>query len=128
MSVENSNVGKRGRHSVRLEKRRQGSAAILVADGEVDLYSSPQMRATLLTMVEDPEIDRIIVNLGGVSYIDSSGVATLVEGLHKANKKGRKFSLCALSSPARKVIELARLERVFTIHETEELALSCSST
>lgn len=109
---------------MRLETRMSGTTALLIVEGEVDLSSSTQMRTALLGAVDDDGVTGIVVNMNGVSYIDSSGVASLVEGLHKANQKGRKFGLCSLSSPARKVIELARLDRVFAIHETEQAALS----
>ena len=62
--------------------------------------------------------------MSGVSYIDSSGVASLVEAFQAARSKNLKFSLAALGDAPLRVLKLARLDGVFTIHETLEDALS----
>ena len=66
----------------------------------------------------------VLVDLSAVTYIDSSGVASLVEALQASRKKGTQFALAAASEPARRVLELARLDRVFTMHDTVEDALN----
>jgi len=60
----------------------------------------------------------VFVDLSGVSYIDSSGVASLVEAFQASKKKGTRFALVAVNEAALRVLELARLDKVFTIHET----------
>ena len=55
------------------------------------------------------------VELSEVSYIDSSGIAALVEGLQNAKSKGKQFGLVAVSNAVMAVLQLARLDRVFTI-------------
>jgi anti-sigma B factor antagonist len=62
--------------------------------------------------------------MSGVSYIDSSGIATLVEGLQLSQRTQTRFALFGLRSNARSVLELARLTRVFSIFETEQEALA----
>lgn len=64
--------------------------------------------------------EQIIVNLAEVSYIDSSGIASLVEGLQEARKQNRRFVLVGLREGPRHVLELTRLLNVFEIAETEE--------
>jgi anti-sigma B factor antagonist len=61
---------------------------------------------------------KVLVDLSGVSYIDSSGVASLVEAFQRAKKSGVEFALVAVNAPALRVLELARLDKVFTIHES----------
>ena len=99
---------------------KQG-ASIVVFTGEIDLESSPAARETLLKCVE--HTSNVIVDLSEVSYIDSSGVASLVEALQAAKKKGCQFALAAVSEPTRRVLELARLDKVFTLYDSVELAL-----
>ena len=99
---------------------KQG-ASIVVFTGEIDLESSPAARETLLKCVE--HTGNVIVDLSEVSYIDSSGVASLVEALQAAKKKGSQFALAAVSEPTRRVLELARLDQVFTLFDSVELAL-----
>ena len=53
-----------------------------------------------------------------MSYIDSSGVASLVEAFQVAKKQGKGFALVSVNAAALRVLQLARLDKVFTIHET----------
>ena len=62
-------------------------------------------------------LERVLVDLSGVKYIDSSGVASLVEAFQVAKKKGQTFALVSVNASALRVLELARLDKVFTIHE-----------
>jgi anti-sigma B factor antagonist len=100
---------------------RQG-ARIVVFKGEIDLDSSPAARKILLKCFD--KTGNVIVDLSGVTYIDSSGVASLVEALQAAKNKGSRFSLAAVSEPTRRVLELARLDKVFTLHDSLDEALA----
>ena len=83
----------------------------------MDLYSAPKLRTSILAAV--PDADTIVsVDLGGVSYMDSSGVAVLVEGLRSAKKHDKQFILNQPSRPVMKVLELAKLDAVFEIRVT----------
>jgi anti-sigma B factor antagonist len=95
--------------------------SIVVFTGEIDLESSPAAREVLLKCFG--HTGNVIVDLSEVSYIDSSGVASLVEALQAAKKNGSKFALAAVSEPTRRVLELARLDKVFTLYDSVELAL-----
>lgn len=81
--------------------------------GEVDLSWTPQVRSAVLAAFDAGM--PVGVDLAAVDYIDSSGIAALVEGLQKARAKGLRFALLAPSTAVRAVLELARLDRVFTI-------------
>ncbi len=81
--------------------------------GEVDLsWSQEVRRAILKALLSDSAVG---VELSEVSYIDSSGIAALVEGFQNARGKGQKFALVAVSGPVMAVLQLARLDRVFPI-------------
>ena len=90
-----------------------GGSLIRVA-GEVDLYSSPELRKAILKAMSSVE-SGLAIDLSEVSYIDSSGVATLVEGLRAANEKAAEFKLVAPSPAVIQVLQLARLDSVFKI-------------
>lgn len=81
-------------------------------DGEVDLSWSGRVRDAIIAALET---DSVGVDLAAVSYIDSSGIAALVEGLQTARDSGRRFVLVATGKPVLAVLELARLDRVFTL-------------
>jgi anti-sigma B factor antagonist len=93
--------------------KKQGTS-IVVLKGDVDLESSPAAREILLKSVDGA--GTVLVDLSSVTYIDSSGVASLVEALQAAKRNGGKFALVAASEPTRRVLELARLDKVFTMY------------
>ena len=96
--------------------------SVVALKGEVDLESSPAARKLLLKSIDDST--QVLVDLSGVTYIDSSGVASLVEALQVSKKNGTRFALAAASEPTRRVLELARLDKVFTIHKTVDAGLA----
>jgi anti-sigma B factor antagonist len=98
------------------EIREEGGVAVVRLGGDVDLESSPRVRAALLDCVGMRR--GVLVDLSEVSYIDSSGVASLVEAYQTARKSGTRFALVEVSEAAMRVLELARLDRVFTIHRS----------
>ena len=102
--------------------RDESGATVVSFEGDVDLESSPRAREVLLACVESRR--PLLVDLSSVSYIDSSGIASLVETLHSARQAGSALALVAVSAPARRVLELARLETVFTMYETLEEGLA----
>jgi anti-sigma B factor antagonist len=95
--------------------------AVVLLTGDVDLSCSPEARKTILECLESTK--HTLVDLSDVSYIDSSGVASLVEGYQTAKKKNLKFGLLGVSAPAMSVLELARLDKVFPIYADVEECL-----
>ena len=100
------------------EIREENNALIVALKGDVDLQSSPEARTILLDCVGKKK--PVLVDLSGVGYIDSSGVASLVESLQTARKSGTNVILVAVSEGALRVLQLARLDKVFTICDTVE--------
>jgi len=98
----------------------EGDFALVRVRGEVDLSWSQQVRKAILDALGKSRA--VGVELSGVSYMDSSGIAALVEGFQTARAKGLKFSLVAVSSPVRSVLALARLDKVFPLVETADAA------
>jgi len=86
--------------------------------GEVTIHTSPKLRAALKPLYRD-DVRRIEVALDGVGFMDSSGIATLVEGLQWARAGDRSFVLSGLREPVRDAFSLARLDTVFEIREGE---------
>ncbi|MCX6614851.1 MAG: STAS domain-containing protein [Acidobacteria bacterium] len=109
--------------SIQIDVRRQEQTAVINVVGDIDLYSSPQVRQTILDALNEKSDNRVLVNLTGVKYIDSSGVASLVEGLQLARRSRVRFALCGLNKAPRQVLELTRLINVFDIFESIEDAL-----
>ncbi len=97
-----------------------GDYVLVRLKGEVDLSWSQQVRKAILDALgASPKVG---VELSEVSYIDSSGIAALVEGFQSAREKGQKFGLVAASKAVMAVLQLARLDRVFPMFPTLEAA------
>ena len=109
---------------MQIATRRNGNATIIDVVGDIDLYNSPEVRKAVLEAVRAPGAERVVMNLQKVRYIDSSGVASLVEGLKTSRTQNVKFILLGLSPAAREVLELSRLIKVFEVAESEEQALT----
>ena len=107
-----------------ISTRQSGNTTIVDVNGDIDLYNSPEIRQVLLGALREKRAPRVIVNLAAVKYIDSSGVASLVEGLKISRDLGSRFMLCGLSEATREVLELSRLIKVFEVFENEAQALS----
>jgi len=98
----------------------QGGLQVVAISGEVDLSTSPKVRDALLGCISSGK--GIIVDLSAVVYIDSSGVASLVEAFQTAKSRGLGFALAQVSETPLRVLKLARLDQVFVIHDTVEAA------
>ena len=99
-----------------LKELDQDGRVIVKVQGEIDLYSSPQLREALLNAIPNAG-ELLAVDLCEVAYMDSSGVATLVEGLQAMGKAKKPFVLLAPSQAVLKVLQLSRLDSVFDIRE-----------
>ncbi len=100
-------------HADFIHFEKDDSHCTLFVEGDVDLSNSSQLRKTILSALKTSP--GVAVNLADVSYIDSSGIAALVEGLQYANSNDKQFYLKNLSPHVQSIIELARLDQVFTI-------------
>ena len=87
---------------------------IVSVAGDIDYNCSPTLRMGLKQQL-DQNPERLIIDLADVSYMDSSGVATLVEALQMQTKRQKKLVLCNLQDRVRGIFEIARLDMVFTI-------------
>jgi anti-sigma B factor antagonist len=101
--------------------REEAGYIVVELAGEVDLSCSPDARKQILQCLDSKS--NLLVDLSGVSYIDSSGVASLVEGYQTAKKKNLRFGLIGVSGAAMSVLQLARLDKVFPIHASVEARL-----
>ncbi len=94
--------------------REESGYSVVELTGDVDLSCSPNARKAILGCISDGK--HVLIDLSAVSYIDSSGVASLVEGYQTAKKGNFRFGLVGVSDAAMSVLKLARLDKVFPIH------------
>ena len=89
--------------------------------GEIDLRNSPRLRAALLEIATGKP-RRVILDLSSVSYVDSSGIGTIVEFKRRVDPTGEVLVLVGLQARVRGVLEITRLDHFFRIMDTVELA------
>jgi anti-sigma B factor antagonist len=109
---------------VQVSARQSEGLVIIDVSGDIDLANSPVMRKALLSEIKEKHTRKVFLNLKNVRYIDSSGIASLVEGLKASRDQGARLVLYALSPAVREVLELSRLQKIFEIFDNEEQALS----
>jgi anti-sigma B factor antagonist len=109
---------------LQISARHLDKTTILDVSGDIDLASSPDLRRALLRELRELRIPRVVLNLKAVEYVDSSGVASLVEGLKASRDVGSRLILFGLNTAVREVLQLSKLHRIFEIAETEEQAVA----
>ena len=101
--------------------RQQSGNTIVDVSGDIDMGTSPGLRKLLLDSLANTP--RLVINFSEVRYIDSSGIASLVEVLMKARKSQKQLVLYGLNKTVHEVLQLTRLSTIFEIRKTEEEAL-----
>ena len=109
---------------MQISARRVEKTTIFDVTGDIDLANSPEVRKALLREIRETRTPKVVMNLSKVRYIDSSGVASLVEGLKASRDAGSRFILFGLSPAAREVLQLSRLLKIFEVYDNEEQALA----
>lgn len=94
---------------------------VLTLRGEIDMRSSPELRNHLLELVVNKP-KRVILDLSGVGYMDSSGVGTMVELKRLVERGGGKVVLTGMQPRVRSVFEITKLDKFFTIANSVEEA------
>ena len=103
--------------------RHEEQAVILELAGEIDMRCSVDLRGKFMELLQKkPPV--LIVDMAQVDFMDSSGLATLVEALQWTRRNGGQLKLVALKQRVRSIFEISRLESIFQIYENEAEALS----
>ena len=110
--------------NVEISTEKIASAVVIRLKGDVDMNTSPDVRSALGDLFKQGGAKALLINLSGVRYMDSSGIATLVEAMQNCMKQGMRLRLVEPSPPVRDVFELARLASVFEIFATMNEAMA----
>jgi anti-sigma B factor antagonist len=96
---------------------------VLPLEGEIDLHVSSEVAESLRTMIaKRPKL--VVIDLTKVTYLDSSGLAVLIEGMQKVQEYGGKFALAGVQESVQHIFEIARLDQVFQIFPTVDEAFA----
>ncbi len=106
-----------------LPKPHRDRPYVLPLKGEIDLHVSPVVTASLDAMIEKKP-ERVVIDLSGVTYIDSAGLAALIQAMQKVEAYGGRFLLAGLQETVRSIFEISRLDQVFQIFPDTDAALA----
>jgi anti-sigma B factor antagonist len=101
--------------------RVSGTTQILDVGGEVAMRESPALRKALFDALK--QAPKVALNLSAIRYIDSSGIAVLIETLRESQRLNRQFVLFGLSPAVHDVFKLTHVIKIFQVMETEQQAL-----
>ncbi len=99
---------------------------VLDVDGDIDLYSASDLRDSVFEQI-DTGLTKVIINLENVTYIDSSGIGTLITSLSKIKKINGKMCIINVYDSVKKVFELTKLTTFFKIYTSENEAVAALS-
>ena len=106
-----------------LDVSEKNGVAILAVKGEVDVYTAPRLREKLVELVTQGK-HRIVVDLEGVEFLDSTGLGVLVGGLKRVRSHNGDLGLVCTQHRILKVFEITGLTKVFAIHDSVDAALA----
>ena len=99
-----------------VSSRSQGDHAIVIAAGEIDLYTAPRLHNELSAVIANATPNsRIVVDMSGVDFCDSTGMNVLLSCLRQVRERGGELKLAAPRPAVMKILQVTGLDSVFTI-------------
>lgn len=105
-----------------LVKSLDGGLPVIALEGEVDVYTAPQLKQQMIVLLEDGA-KQIVVNLTNVEYLDSTALGVLIGGLKRMREMDGNMSLICPAPRIRRVFEITGLDRIFDIYTSETEAV-----
>jgi anti-sigma B factor antagonist len=105
-----------------IQVAEHGGTTVLTVVGSVDLTTAPELRERLLDLITEGHT-KIVTDLTGTDFLDSTGLGALVGALKRLRTKDGEMTLVVADGPVRKVFSITSLDRVFPIHDTLDDAL-----
>ena len=106
---------------------RQHNLNVLPLEGDIDLHVSPVVSESLSAIIKKKP-ERIVIDLSRATYIDSAGMAALMQAMQEVEAYGGQFFLSGLQETIRSIFEISRLDRTFRIFPDVDTALAASQS
>jgi anti-sigma B factor antagonist len=94
----------------------QGGHAVVTATGELDLYTAPRLQAALAGLLRG-DVDRIVVDLAGVEFCDSTGMNVLLSAMKRIKEQGGSLELAAPRPAVKRILQVTGRDGVFTVSD-----------
>jgi len=108
---------------VKIDASKVGEVVVVVVEGDLDASNAPDLRAKFEELIGQEE-NQYVIDLAGVPFMDSSGIAALVNLFKRVRIGAGDVKLCGFQEEVKKVFELTRLNRVFDIFDTRAEAVA----
>jgi anti-sigma B factor antagonist len=101
---------------LKVSSRSQGDHELVVATGEIDLYTAPRLQSELAAVIASAApASRVVIDMSGVEFCDSTGMNVLLSCLRQARERGGELELAAPRPAVRKILSVTGLDAVFTV-------------
>lgn len=107
---------------MKIQEEINEGAAVCFLEGEIDITTSPELRKNFDELIKRNE-RRILVDFSSVTYIDSSGLATLIEMYQRLKKIQGKVRFCGMKDGIKNIFEITKLHKLFEIYDNRQSAL-----
>ena len=112
-----------GGGGLQITEERREDALVLALKGELDLRTAPRLRVHLAELLHRGDVD-VVLDLEGVEFIDSTGLAAMLNALRRLTRAGRRLLLVCPEGPVLRILRLTRLDSTFSVHAYVEDALA----
>ena len=107
---------------MKIREEKRNDVVMCILEGEINLNNSPQLRQAFDNIIKRNE-KKVVVDFSSVSYIDSSGLATLIEMFQRLKKIGGQLRFSNIEQKIKNIFEITKLHKLFEIFDTQEMAL-----
>ena len=109
--------------NIRVNNRQVGDISVIEVAGRITIGEGASLLREAVTGLVDRKQRKILINLGEVPYIDSSGIGELVSAYSTVTKSGGQFKLSNLTKRVKDLLKISRHDMLFDIHEEEAAAV-----
>ncbi len=104
--------------------RSHADHTIVTVSGEIDLYTAPRLHGEIAAVLADGMPARVVIDMSGVEFCDSTGMNVLLSCLRRARERGGELEIASPRPAVRKILQVTGLDSVFTLAEDEAAGLS----
>lgn len=108
-----------------VEAGKRGGSDVLTLRGEIDVYTAPRLRQAIIDLV-DAGARHIVVDMGAVDFLDSTGLGVLVGGLKRVKVQEGELSIVTSQDKILKIFDITGLNKVFSIHDSLDGAVGAA--
>ncbi len=114
-----------GSMDLEVETGKRGDSDVLTLRGEIDVYTAPRLRQAIIDLVEGGA-RHIVVDMGAVDFLDSTGLGVLVGGLKRVKIQDGELSIVTSQDKILKIFDITGLNKVFSIHDSLDAAVGAA--